>query len=232
MRIVSWNCRQALRNKTGYLSRFDADVVVVAESENLVRLEKADLPQYPHRMWEGDVAYKGLLVMSRKDMPLEVAPDHDRWLKLIVPVSVGGPMPITLLGVWTQKGDEGNYSADLLRAIELYADRLGERAVVVGDFNSNSIWDERWADSATHSQVVARLAELGLTSLYHARTGEAQGAETVPTLAFKGDPAKPFHQDFCFVSQDLLDQGARLEIPPVDEWIEFSDHAPLLIDLP
>jgi endonuclease/exonuclease/phosphatase family metal-dependent hydrolase len=163
---------------------------------------------------------------------LEILPDYDPWLKLIVPVSVGGPTPLTLLAVWTQKGDEGNYSADLLRAIDLYADDLGQRAIVVGDFNSNAIWDERWADSATHSMVVARLAEAGLTSLYHAQTGEQQGSETVPTLAFKGDPAKPFHLDYCFASSDLIDAGARLEIRPVAEWVGLSDHAPLVIDLP
>jgi exodeoxyribonuclease-3 len=232
MRIVSWNCRQALRNKTGYLAGFDADVAVVAEAENLERLEKADLSAYPHRVWQGDIAYKGLLVMSKVGLPLEVAPEYDRWLRLIVPVTVGGSDPLTVLAVWTQKGDEGNCSADLLTAIDLYGDRLKQRAIVVGDFNSNAIWDERWSGSATHSMVVESLAEAGLTSLYHTQSGEAQGAETVQTLAFKGDPDKPFHIDFCFVSQDLVDQGAHLEIPRAQEWIGFSDHAPLVIDLP
>lgn len=91
--------------------------------------------------------------------------------------------------------------------------------MVIGDLNSNArldVWDRWW----NHSDVVKELANLGLNSLYHEQTGQAQGAEE-----------KPYHIDYAFVSAALR-LNARIEVGEINPWLEYSDHLPLVIDMP
>lgn len=79
--------------------------------------------------------------------------------------------------------------------------------------------------------MVDLLTELGISSLYHWLTGEEQGCECMPTYAFWRDLAKGFHIDYCFISDSFLNSQARLEVLPMKEWINRSDHAPLMMDV-
>ena len=82
----------------------------------------------------------------------------------------------------------------------------------------------------SHTELVARLSDLGIVSLHHALTGEQHGKETVPTFFLYRNRHKPFHIDFCFLSRDLLDQVMSFEIGPPDEWLPHSDHMPLFVE--
>jgi hypothetical protein len=61
--------------------------------------------------------------------------------------------------------------------LNLHADALrAEISIVMGDFNSNVIWDERHT-TASHTSVVQQLLNIGLESLYHHANSVPQGRE-------------------------------------------------------
>lgn len=103
----------------------------------------------------------------------------------------------------------------------------GPMTMILGDLNSNAIWDkaDRWW---SHSGVVAELAEIGLHSLYHRVSNEAQGAETTPTFYLQRNLSKPYHIDYAFVSDDLVG-GSEIEVGKSPDWLYVSDHMPLSV---
>ena len=42
---------------------------------------------------------------------------------------------------------------------------------------------------------------------------------------------KPYHIDYCFASQDILNQVKKVEIGKYEDWTMYSDHSPLIISL-
>ena len=218
------------RAKVDFIAPFDADVVIVPESENLERLADADLSSWPHRHWIGDIPFKGLLVMSKPEYPLSVLDDYDESLRYILPLKIGGDANLTLLAAWTQRDERGHYTVDLMTAIDRYLDDNGD-AVVIGDFNSNAIWDSYHRRAVTHTQIVERLESVGVLSVYHHLSRETQGEETTATHAFRRNREQVFHIDYYFASKRLLGPGSSVVVPPVDEWVHRSDHGPLIVDL-
>jgi exodeoxyribonuclease-3 len=231
VRIISWNCAQAFRRKWSHVDALAADVVVAIEAEHPDRLPVALLERYPHAVWVGEILYKGVLVLGREGFALEVAPEHDPSFRHVLPVSVNGARPLTVIAVWTQRGPQRTYTRHLADALAAYEPSLHGDAIVVGDFNANTVWDSQHRQDVTHSQNVARLRRLGFESLYHAQEQEEQGRESTPTIAFRRHLSEPFHIDYCFASRSLRERGAKLEIPPMEKWVALSDHAPLVIDL-
>jgi hypothetical protein len=232
MRIVSWNACMKFREKVGFLAPLDADIVIVAEAEDLTRLAPADLSAWPHRQWVGDIPHKGLLVMSKPAYPLSILPNYDHALRYILPLAVGGlGTDLKLLAAWTQRDRKGHHTVDLSVAIDRYLQDSSGQAIVMGDLNSNAAWDALHRRAVTHTQVVDQLAGMDMVSVYHYLTGEAQASETIKTHAFRRDPENLFHIDYCFASRGLLGPDSRVMIPPVDEWVARSDHGPLVVDL-
>lgn len=104
-----------------------------------------------------------------------------------------------------------------------------DRSILLGDLNSNACWDvwNRWWN---HSDVVRQLNEMGLVSLFHHANSEQRGQETVPTFFMHRSTETPYHIDYAFLSQQLL-QSATLEIGHPSEWLEHSDHMPLKVEI-
>jgi hypothetical protein len=145
-----------------------------------------------------------------------------------VPIIVSGKYSFNLLAVWTRF--EGKYIQSLDKALDVYSGFLKKApSVIVGDFNSNAIWDnpKRCTD---FSRVGRRLLnEFGLQSAYHVFHNEQYGQETCPTHHFRWHKDEPFHIDYCFVpsSWDLQD----VQIGTYDDWGSISDHCPLIVDI-
>jgi exonuclease III len=100
--------------------------------------------------------------------------------------------------------------------------------MLVGDFNSNSIWDRKHRVS-NHSNVVKYLEDKGIFSTYHLFHKQLQGKEVHPTLYMYRHQDKPYHIDYCFVSADLVQRIQSVEIGDYDFWIPYSDHVPLIV---
>jgi len=91
-------------------------------------------------------------------------------------------------------------------------------------------WDSK-AGCAKFADTDDALAQLGLRSAYHAKTGEALGAETHPTLRFMRDSGRGYHIDYVYASEGILASASNSLLPENDESAEFSDHSPLCLTL-
>jgi endonuclease/exonuclease/phosphatase family metal-dependent hydrolase len=221
----------AFRNKWEHLAGSEPDIMVVPEAEQPDRLPKALLDRYPHALWIGDIPFKGLLVLGNEQHPLRSLQKTDPKHRFILPVEVAAADPFTLMAVWAQHDRSGKYTDHVMGALLEYEDLLDGRAVVIGDFNSNAVWDDQLGTSATHTDIVAWLAARRFISAYHHKTGEAQGHESVPTHAHLRRSERTFHIDHCFLSSEL-GIGLEVAVPPLESWIDWSDHAPLIVEVP
>jgi exodeoxyribonuclease-3 len=74
------------------------------------------------------------------------------------------------------------------------------------------------------------LAAIGLQSIYHRKTGEAQGQESTPTFFLQRNIEKAYHIDYVFTSCDLQ-SPANLEIGDLEHWLNVSDHMPVVLKI-
>ncbi len=233
MRIIDWNCSMAFRKKANLLLKLDADILVIQECEHPDKLNIADLTDYPHKVWIGTNHNKGLLVAAKEGYPLNQLANYSEDYKYALPIRVGSNNPFYLIAIWAQTDKvnwQNRYIGQVRHALDAYQELLTQNCVIVGDFNSNAIWDNEHSKALNHSAVVQILRDKGIESLYHHLTKEAQGEEKQKTLFFRKNLNLSYHIDHCFVSDSLL-KNSKLKIPGNHSWLTHSDHLPLIIDL-
>lgn len=232
MRIVSWNCNGALRRKTACLDALNADILVIQECED-PREYGSDYRDWAGEfLWIGDLRSKGLGMFVRNGLKLEALAWDGEEYRLFLPARVAEGL--TILGVWTQnaKPVSTGYIGQFWRYFEANKFRVGSDAMLIGDFNSNQIWD-RARQTGNHSQCVAALDQIDMLSLYHHRMNEPHGSESVATFYMNRKPDRPFHIDYAFLYRDLVENAAcQLGIGDAKTWLGVSDHLPLIVDLP
>jgi len=247
MKIITWNCNGALRNKIQEVDSLDADVLVIQECENPALSTKVYQQWAGRYLWVGTSKNKGIGIFPKNDNTVkslnwssdfvisEIKSNSSslRWttsdLKLFLPFIVNDSL--TVLGVWT-KGSESEvfgYMGQFWKYLQIHRDDLSnKKTLIVGDFNSNIFWDksDRWWN---HSDVIEELKDIGIESLYHYQFNEEQGKETTPTFFHHRKIEKPYHIDYAFCSSDLL-KKCNLSIGNQESWLSVSDHMPLCID--
>lgn len=246
MKIVTWNCNGALRKKLNEADSLAADILIVQECEDPSLSTPAYRQWAGDYLWVGDSKNRGLGVFARKKHHIEALgwqgehsiPGHqnnsssNHWttsdLKLFLPFTIDDD--ITVLAVWTQGGNNQvfGYVGQLWKYLQIHREDLcGPRTLILGDFNSNTLWDrqDRWWN---HSDVVSELETKGVHSLYHRVFKEVQGKESRPTFFHYRHQDRPYHIDHVFVSSDLVEQS-DLQVGEYDDWISFSDHMPISI---
>ena len=232
MRVVSWNCNGALRNKAPWLQRLEADLYIIQECEDPSRCGSEAYREWAkNHAWVGTNKNRGLGVFARRDIHIAVVPLDCSPLELFLPCVINHE--INLLATWTReaKSPTFRYIGQLWKFLQRHELFLtAERAAVIGDLNSNACWDvwDRWWN---HSDVVRKLEELGLQSVYHHVCNEMQGKESHPTFFMHRKLARPYHIDYAFLSRKLL-PGATCNVGDPADWLEVSDHMPLLLELP
>jgi endonuclease/exonuclease/phosphatase family metal-dependent hydrolase len=224
VRIVTWNCcRGRFEVKAPLLDRLHPDVAVIQEVARPV--------DAPSSLWYGSNPKQGLAVVAYNGYRLHPLPTRRGVQRHIVPIQVDGPHRFMLLAVWSQRNHRYPYVQGVIRAVELYRELIqAQPAVIVGDFNSNSIWDRRREGSRDHGALVRLLAELSLVSAYHTFHREAHGAETCATYFFQWKEDARYHIDYCFLPAVWADRLTAVEIGGFSEWATLSDHRPVLID--
>jgi endonuclease/exonuclease/phosphatase family metal-dependent hydrolase len=226
MRIVSWNCNMGFEKKRAVVMGLQPDILVLQEcsAKDIVRTEA------PFKHWVGSNPHKGIAIIGFANYTYTLDCSYTEEWPWFLPIRVE-EMPLHLLGLWACVKDHRlRYVRVTHQAIEHYRPFLsGAPTIVMGDFNSNAIWDRRCREYS-HSALVSKLADLGLVSAYHTLRGERQGQEVTPTQFMYRHLAKPYHLDYAFVSH-LLSRSCRLHVGEPGTWLPLSDHMPLLLTL-
>lgn len=223
----------AFRKKAGLVLAYKPDILVVPECECPDNLKfDVDFPMPADILWFGENRHKGLGIFSYSDFRFRVRKTHKPELKTIVPISVtGGHYDFTLYAVWANNpGDpDGQYVEQIWKAIHHYRKHLtGKPSMLVGDFNSNSIWDKKYREG-NHSNVVKFLEAKGIISTYHLFHGQTQGKEKHPTLYMYRHEDKPYHIDYCFASKHFTGRIGSVEVGDFKSWSRYSDHVPVMV---
>lgn len=232
MKIITWNCNMAFRNKAHLISAYQPDILIVPECENPERLKYKDPAHKPaHAAWFGENPHKGIGVFSYTAFTFKILALHNKRFKLVIPIlASNGISNLILFAVWANnpKDKDGQYVTQVWKAIQYYSALLkNEYVVLAGDFNSNSIWD-RPRRAGNHTDVVLKLAERNIHSVYHKHFKLTHGKEQHPTHYLYRHRDKPYHLDYCFVSSNLLKRLKSVEVGDHPVWSKYSDHMPVI----
>lgn len=234
MRIITWNCQGAFRKKIDIILRYQPDLLIVPESEHpdkLIFNESNPKPNCFH--WHGDNRHKGIGIYSYTGYTFEVLTEFNPEFRYIIPIRVTGHGKTCILfAIWAmpnKENYEARYIGQVWNAIHHYNHLFQGSIILIGDFNSNKIWDYKKRVGG-HSGVVRKLEENNIHSVYHAHFGIEQGKEEHPTFFLQRKQNKPYHIDYCFASSDMMQKVKNIEIGNFENWIGYSDHTPLIID--
>ena len=174
-----------------------------------------------------------LVRRDNSDYEFELLSDFDPQFRYILPFRLTGHrQTFNLFAIWAMNNKEhydARYIGQIWLAINHYADLLSTPTVLVGDFNSNRIWDYK-GRVGNHSDVVRKLADQNIQSIYHRHFGVEQGKEKHPTFFLQRKLNKPYHIDYCFASADIIQKVKNVEVGTYENWIAYSDHSPLIIN--
>jgi len=233
MKLITWNCQGAFRKKADTILLHQPDILIIPECEHPEKLIFNSNTLLPNDiLWYGDNKHKGLGIFSYSNYTFQLMDQYNADFKIIAPISVsGGQIDFTLFAIWANNryDPDGQYVEQVWKALNHYDGFLADTPIILaGDFNSNKIWDRK-RRVANHSTVVDRLSEKNIYSIYHKHFAQEQGQENDPTFFLHRNKDKPYHLDYCFASADLCAKVKNMEVGTYENWITFSDHAPLII---
>lgn len=234
MKIITWNCQGAFRKKANIILTQQPDILVVQECEHPDKLGFGTLIEKPNDYyWHGDSPHKGLGIYSYSDYRFELLSVFNPKYRYILPFQVtGNGKSFILFAIWAMNNKdnyEARYIGQIWLAINYYANLLDGSIIMIGDFNSNKIWDYK-DRVGNHSDVVKRLEDKNIFSIYHRHFDSHQGKEKHPTFFLQRSQNKPYHIDYCFTSADFYDRLINIEIGTYENWMTYSDHTPVIVN--
>ena len=153
LRLATWNsCGGPLERKLAAARTLAADLLVLPEC-----------PAFPERrpghLWVGTSPRKGLAVIANDHFSLRRATRRPL-PEFVLPLMVEGPVSFLLLAVWMKGKGPDRYVRGLNRAVDACRALIRKHpTVVMGDFNSNAIWDHEHPAGLDHSgRVLLRVA--------------------------------------------------------------------------
>lgn len=212
MKLATWNCNQAFRKKQHQLRELEPDIAVVPECENPA--EKGDWSVFTDWRWTGDDSHKGFGVFTQNGITITdtteiVEADH------FLHVETG---VVDVLAVWAMNDEENprqRYIGQVHTILENHPELLDENTIVAGDFGD----------------VRGELNQNELYSAYHAVSGDEFGEETEATFYMHKKEERPYHIDYAFVPRGLMKSNFGVTVSGYDDWIDASDHVPLLVTI-
>ena len=258
MKIVSWNCHYGFDGKKPeIINKYDADILVIPECREIDMDIEGSGNGKEQRDWYGD--HKEAMdlpdnVKAKRDLgigifwkegihieQLQVWKDdlrHNSNFRYLVPYKVEGDFePFTLIAVWTKNkidaGDPLDYIQKAHAAVDHYKSigLLDGRVVLIGDFNSNSIWDKYYRDGWSHSAFVDKLEKMGIK--------DCSSGETCGTYYYyRNEQDNYVTDDYCFASAQM-GKPADFTVSGLDEWElnengvkrwHGSDHCPISVE--
>lgn len=232
-KIITWNCNMAFRKKAAFILQYQPDILIIPECEHPDKLIfPIGTPKPTDIIWFGKNPNKGLAIFSYSSYKIKLHDNIHQDLQWIIPIILSnGHFEFNLFAIWANNptDPEGQYVTQVWKAIHHYSILLNDtKTILLGDFNSNKIWDKKRRIS-NHSNVVKILEEKGIFSTYHLHHKQEQGAEMDPTYYLYRHKDKPYHLDYCFASKDFIEKMVSVEIGKYDEWKKYSDHVPIIV---
>jgi exonuclease III len=233
MRVVTWNCNRAFRRKAHRIVELDPDILVVPESENPAICKRKEwLSDFSSWRWLGDNDSQGLGLFFRRQVEVSECDWYDPAIKFIRPFRARDRgFEYTVVPVWANHPTSPTfrYIGQVWKFLDKYGDRLSGEVLLLGDLNSNAIWDvwDRWWN---HSDVVGILKSYGIESLYHLAKNVEQGSEQDNTFFMHKKAEKGYHIDYVFASSKFVTSLLDVSVGNFEDWIEYSDHCPVVCD--
>ncbi|WP_299780488.1 endonuclease/exonuclease/phosphatase family protein [uncultured Formosa sp.] len=232
MKIVTWNCNGGLWKKFKELENLNADILFIQECENPQVSKHQDYKDWANNyIWIGDNKNKGICFFAKPEFKLDklnwsnIYEDHA--VKYFLPVLLNNN--IKLVGVWAHSNNSPTfgYIGQFWKYLQINKDNFKD-AVVLGDFNSNKIWD-KWDRWWNHSDVLNELNSIKLESVYHRFYLEEQGLEIKKTYFMHRKLEKGYHIDYVFTPESMMTGEYDLQIGDF-KWLEISDHLPIVAE--
>ena len=224
----------AFRKKSSFILTHKPDILIIVECEHpdkLIYLENT--PKPTDFLWFGKNKNKGLAIFSYSNYRFNIVPNYNETFKMIIPLEIsGGYFKFNLFLIWANNPDDkdGPYITQVWKAIANYDNLLSNYpTMLIGDFNSNTIWDNDKNKLGSHSSVVSKLEDKGIYSTYHSHFNQIKGREIHPTFFLYRHKDKPYHIDYCFVSKSMLGKLKTVEVGEYESWTKYSDHVPLMV---
>lgn len=224
----------AFRKKADFILAYKPDILLIPECEHPDKLLiPLDTLKASDNLWFGKNKNKGFGIFSYSNFKFKVLDIHNEDFRMVIPIAVtGGHFDFTLFAVWAYNptDKDGRYITQVWKAINHYESLLiNKTAILIGDFNSNTIWDYKKHRLSDHSSVVKYLEERRIFSTYHIHHKQIHGTEVHSTYYMYRHKEKAYHIDYCFVSADLAEKLKSVEVGDYDYWIKYSDHVPLIV---
>ena len=238
MKFVSWNCAGAFREKFPSIIEEDADIYVIQECEDPAKSDSNEYKEFAgdNYFWTGEGKDKGLGIFAKDNVKLEKLDEYcDSDFKNFIALRVNDSF--NLLGVWTVKGQINGEKIEYVGMIHEFFEEntslFDENLIMCGDFNSNSIWDkqnrkkDKEGNAKNQTNMNRKLESCNLISAYHKLNNEEQGKESQKTFYLYRHLDKPYHIDYVYAAEGIV---TDLKILDVEEWIDLSDHVPIVFE--
>lgn len=222
MKILAYNINKSTQEKIETVLAYDADLFILPE---VACPSKVALPEGYRMEWTGDFPNKGLGVIWKPSLKVEVPNWFNPALQYFLPLLIDGQLIIAAWPTTTEQNKPMKYPQIALSAIQEYAPYIkAHPTMITGDLNC---YKGQSGETKQYSiqAIFDTLADMGLKSAYHQQKGEALGKETVPTYYHLFKRSQPFFIDYTFSSIPLKSYS-------LGEWDRnLSDHVPQFMEI-
>ena len=234
MRIISWNCQGGYRKKIDNILELKPDIVVIQECENLEKLRAFCQEKIPLKsFWFGGFfPHRGVGVFFYKDYQI-LSMENNISIEFIVPMKIMNNFKFYLFAIWAMAPlgeDKGkSYTYQIEKAVKKYKNILKNNlSILIGDYNTPNI--EKPVEK-TGFMVIEEFKKLEILSAYHEYFEKDYGKHNQYTFYQHKNTEFKHMLDYCFASRSIIEKISKVEIGKYEDWIEYSDHCPLIVDI-
>jgi exodeoxyribonuclease-3 len=234
MRVLCWNCCGSFKDKDKEkaILSLKPDIAIIPESDSfkIIKSDNYHLKAKQHLWFPRGENNKALSVLIYGNYKMEEYDYFRKEFKIIVPLSITGNAVFDLYAVYANNPEDkvnDPYIGQVLKAIDCYKEKLNNHCMLIGDFNSNKVFDIKYHNT-DHAQLIELLSKKHIYSCYHSYFKEVPGKETMPTWYRYRKETEPYHIDYCFASEAFIKRIKSITIGKYKDWIHLSDHMPIV----